>query len=71
MSATEFIRLTYGSSTLVLAATTDIKGQVVTMEGSNITPVSVSNTSGYKIGINNLINEGDYNAKPKKIRVSV
>lgn len=41
------------------------------MEGSNITPVSVPNTSGYKIGINNLINEGDYNAKPKKIRVSV
>ncbi|MEY9973235.1 hypothetical protein ABH966_003619 [Lysinibacillus sp. RC46] len=46
MSATESMRLTCGSSSLVFDGITDIQGQVVTMEGSNKTPVTVSNTSG-------------------------
>ncbi|TDX89743.1 UNVERIFIED_CONTAM: hypothetical protein BJ099_1361, partial [Lysinibacillus xylanilyticus] len=46
MSATESMRLTCGSSSLVFDGITDIQGQVVTMEGSNKAPVTVSNTSG-------------------------
>lgn len=45
MSATESMRLTCGSSSLVLDGITDIQGQVVTMEGSIKAPVSVSNAS--------------------------
>ncbi|MGE8000544.1 hypothetical protein ACQKOF_18055 [Lysinibacillus sp. NPDC093190] len=40
------MRLTCGTSSLVLDGITDMQGQVVTMEGSNKAPVSVSNTSG-------------------------
>jgi len=46
MTATESMRLTCGSSSLVFDGITDIQGQVVTMEGSNKAPVTVSNTSG-------------------------
>ncbi|WP_246494240.1 phage baseplate assembly protein V [Lysinibacillus agricola] len=46
MSATESMRLTCGSSSLVFDGITDIQGQIVTMEGSNKAPVTVSNTSG-------------------------
>ncbi|MGE7129337.1 hypothetical protein [Lysinibacillus xylanilyticus] len=40
------MRLTCRTSSLVLDGITDMQGQVVTMEGSNKAPVSVSNTSG-------------------------
>ena len=46
MSAKESMHLTCGSSSIVLDGNTDMQGQVVTMEGSNKAPVSVSNTSG-------------------------
>ncbi|MGE7950069.1 contractile injection system protein, VgrG/Pvc8 family, partial [Lysinibacillus sp. NPDC093688] len=46
MSATESMRLTCGTSSLVLDSITDMQGQVVRMEGSNKAPVSVSNKSG-------------------------
>ncbi|ATP42412.1 hypothetical protein CSE16_08995 [Solibacillus sp. R5-41] len=42
MSATESLRFTCGSSSLVLDGITDIQGQVVEMEGSVKAPVSVS-----------------------------
>ncbi|WP_223556210.1 contractile injection system protein, VgrG/Pvc8 family [Lysinibacillus sphaericus] len=46
MSAKESMHLTCGSSSIVLDGNTDMQGQIVTMEGSNKAPVSVSNTSG-------------------------
>ncbi|MFJ8519472.1 hypothetical protein [Lysinibacillus xylanilyticus] len=46
MSATESMRLTCGSSSLIFDGITDIQGQVITMEGSNKAPGTVSNTSG-------------------------
>lgn len=45
-SATESMRLICSTSSLVLDGITDMQGQIVTMEGSNKAPVSVSNTSG-------------------------